>query len=123
MKQYDLARFGKIDHVLAVLRPAIRQFRRRRHEFAQARIFKFQTGTTLWGPNVIDAADHREWMQMKTVGGLARHDVYPAIGHAQFASLQVHLEMPDERSHVSTDLPFKLHERGRELVQVVERAV
>jgi hypothetical protein len=60
---------------------------------------------------------------MKGVRGPSRHDVHPAIGHAQIHFAQVHVEASREATNVRPDLGFELFERQVAPMQAALRSV
>ena len=60
---------------------------------------------------------------MQAVDRVFGHDVDPAIGHHQFAILQVELDMFCEGLDVAIEFFLQFPERGGHLVELVEAAV
>src|ERR1035438_4464515 len=62
-------------------------------------------------------------MQMKNVRSTPRHDVDPAIGHCQFATLEVPIERIRKCLYMPLQLAFQRCKRRRDSLQSVRRTI
>ena len=62
-------------------------------------------------------------MQVKTMRSLPRHDVDPAIGHRQFATLEVPIERIRKGLYMTLQLAFQRGKRRRFSLQSVTRTI
>jgi hypothetical protein len=122
-EQDHFSRFGWIADKLSIVLALFWQAGRGSHEFAQARIFKFDAGATGWGLHVKGAADKGERMQMQAVGNLPGHDVYPAVRHGELALAQIEFQMGGENPDMPIDAPLQFAESRRESMKLGHRRV
>ena len=88
----DVTGLGGVGDVRAVAGFAVGASGWGGHEALEPRIFKFEAGATRRCGDVVSAADEGEWVQVERMRRGRRHDVNPAIGHADGATAQVELE-------------------------------
>ena len=76
----------------------------RGHVAIEARILQLQARHPLGRAHVIRAADRRQRVQVQAVRDAPGHHVDPAVGHRQFATVEVEFE----RARVGADVPPQL---------------
>lgn len=123
LEEDNISSLGGIGDVSAIRGAGVGKFRRSGHEFAQTRIFKFQSGTTARCHHIISTTQKRQWVQMQRMRCGGRHDVHPTIGHADRATAEIHLEGASKGADVARDLFFEIRETAGETVEFIERRV
>src|SRR5882757_4105421 len=117
LEQDELPRRRRDGDPRAILGPGVHYARGRGHEAVQTWILKFDSGRPSRDMNIVGTAQRRERMQVQTVRHLPRHDVDPAIGHRQFAALEVPLHGTCERLDMSPQLAFQGFKRRGNTLQ------
>jgi hypothetical protein len=122
-EENDMSGLGGICHVRAICGPGVCSLGWGRHEFAQARILKFQARAARRRSDVIGPADKRKRVKMQAVGGMFGHDIDPQIGEKNPPFLQVHVELSGKSANMRGEFLLQRAERGREFMQLVQRGV
>src|SRR5258708_5629624 len=97
--------------------------RRRGHESLQARILEFDPGRSLRHLQVVSAAERRMRVQVQAVHRASRHDVDPAVGHIEFAALQIPLDRRGKDGNVAFELFPQRLKSGRDSLETMHRTV
>src|SRR5258708_8131005 len=101
----------------------LKSARRRGHESLQARIFEFDPRRSLRHLPVVGAAPAGMRVQVPAVHRAWRHDVDPAVGHIEFAALQIPFDRRGKVCNVAFELFAQRLKSGRDSLESMHRTV